>query len=220
MNLGEIRSMTREYLNEPIAAFWSDAVLNSWINRSTRKVTVHIKNVSRYHFTTRANFQTVAGQEYYQLPANLKDLKYVSKLTTDGTELPLERAPWPNPFAWTEDPLPTSTSTSPNDVPAGYWIVGASIRLLPIAAGATTIRLYYEARLIDLVSDEDIPTLDEDYHDMVAIWAAINARIKNSEPTNDLAGLFKERREDLLADVFHRFPMPAQQVEAYLQGMP
>jgi len=220
MNLGEIRTMTRTYLNEPVAAFWSDDELNMWVNRGVRKVTVMIKNVSRYHFTTRANFQTVAGQEYYQLPANLKDLKYVSKLTSDGTELPMSRAPWPNPFAFTEDPLPTTSNTQSQDVPSGYWIVGASMRLLPIPAAAVTIRLYYEARLVDLVNDADIPTFDEDYHDMAAIWAAVNARIKNSEPTNDLAGIFKERREDLLSDVFHRFPMPAQEVEAYLQGLP
>lgn len=220
MNLGELRSMVREDLNEQVAAFWSDATLNMWINRGVRKVTVHIKNVSRYHFTTRANFVTVPGQEYYQLPANLKDLKYVSKLTTDGTELPLARAPWPNPFAWTEDPLPTTTATQSQDIPTGYWIVGASMRLLPIPASAVTIRLYYEARIVDLITDADVPTFDEDYHDMAATWAAIRARIKNSESTEDLAGIFKERREDLLSDVFHRFPMPQQEVEAYLQGLP
>ena len=220
MNKGEIRALVRQYLNEPLAAFWTDAELDGWINVAVRKATIHIKNTSRYHFTTRANFQTVQGQEYYQLPANLKDLKYVSKITDDQTELPLARAPWPNPFSWTEDPLPTSTSTSPTDVPAGYWIVGASIRLLPIATGAITIRLYYEARLINLVSDSDIPTFDEDYHDLAAIWAAINARVKNSEPSTDLAAILKERRDDLFQDVFHRFPMPAQEVESYLQGLP
>lgn len=220
MNKGQIRTMVREFLNEPSPAFWTDATLDNWINQGVRKVSIQIKNTSRYHFTTRATFPTVAGQEYYQLPANLKDLKLVSKITTDQTELPLAGAHWPNPFVWTEDPLPTSTSTNPTDLPAGYWIVGQSIRLLPIPTAAVTIRLYYEARLVDLIDDNEIPACDEDYHDMVAMWATKLARVKNSELSTDIDALWAIREQDLYRDTYHRIPAPALETESYLQGLP
>ncbi len=64
MNLQEIRNLVRVYLNEPIANFWSDATLNTLINVAVPKVHNRIKSTSRYHFTTRATFSTVANTEY------------------------------------------------------------------------------------------------------------------------------------------------------------
>ena len=221
MNLGQIRTAVREYLNEPFAAFWSDAALNIWINAAVPKCANLIKNVSRYHFTTRATFQTVVGHGYYQLPTNLKDLKYATMISTDDQELPLTRAPWPNPIAFTESVVGGNVVTdSSNDGVTGYWVVGGSMRLVPVPSSVFTIRLYYEARFNPLVADTDTPGFDSDYHDMAAIWAAINARVKNSESSQDLGMLWGIRKEDLIQDVFHRFPMPAQEVEAYMQGLP
>lgn len=220
MNLGQIRTSVREFLNEPFAAFWSDAVLNTWINVAVPKCTNLIKNTSRYHFTTRVTFQTVVGQDYYQLPGDCKDLKFVSVITDDGSELPLAQAPWPNPFLFTEDPLPTSANNDANDIPAGYWIVGASIRVLPVPSSVLTFRLYYEARLIQLIKDSDTPTFDADYHDMASVWAAKLSRVKNGEGTGDLDSIWASRENDLIQDVFHRFPMPSMETSSYLQGLP
>jgi len=190
MNLGQIRSLVREYLNEPVAALWTDANLNLHINTAVRKSTDMIKNLSRNHFTTRATFQTVSGQEYYQLPANCKDIKIVTIVSTDGVEIPIFHATWPNPFKWTDPAIGPGVGVfAPGDLVQTVWIVGASIRLVPIPGAAFTMRLYFEARVNDLTADSDVPTFDEDYHDMAAKWAAMEARVKNQQSSADIAAL-------------------------------
>lgn len=218
MNLGEIREKVRGYLNEPLPAFWTDAELKGHINTGMRKVHNRIKTVSRYHFTTRATFSTVAGTEYYSLPADCKDLKLVTWIDTDGRETPLGRAPWPDPTAFTPPGLLDPSVGSGFDGPTFYWIVGASIRLLPRPAAVSTIKLYYEARITDLSGDADLPSCDADYHDMIAKWAALEAGVKDNKPQEVLIGLYRSREDDMLQDVLHRVPANAQETESYIDS--
>ncbi|MDF2457669.1 MAG: hypothetical protein K0S79_85 [Nitrospira sp.] len=218
MNRGAVRTLVRTYLNEPQAAFWTNATLNTLINVATRKVHILIKNVSRYHFTTRVTFPTVAGSEWYQLPSDCKDIKHVSKIiaANDNQEAPLTRAPSDNAFAFTDSPLVDNGS---NDNPNQYWIMGTSMRLIPKPTSVVTIRIYYEARIADMTDDANTPACDEDYHDMIAKWAAIEAASKDEKMRKDIVAMFSIRQEDLLQDVFHRMPAPPTEVEGYLQGI-
>lgn len=214
MNLGQIRNLTRGYLNEAFAAFWTDSQLNDWINVACRKYHIKIKNVSRNHFTTRVTFETVANQEYYSLPANCKDLRLVSIVNSDGKEDFLSKAYWPNPDAWAMQFVPADDA-----IPQQYWLVGPSMRLKPKPSAAMTIRLYYEARQVALASDADVPSFDEDYHDLAAKWAAVEASTKDEKKRDEIMALVAIRELDLLQDVFHRVNPPVAEVEGFLEGM-
>lgn len=215
MNLGDMRGLLREYINEPSPVFWTDAKLNEYLNVGVRKVHALIKSMSRYHFTTRATFQTIAGTEYYNLPNNLKDLRLVTVLSPESTEIPMRALYMPNPFPWA--PAFGDQSEFHGDPPLNYMLVGRTIRIAPMPSAAYTIRLYYEARLVDLTADENTPTFEEDYHDMAVKWAAIEARIKDRQQSTDLSAVFEERKNDLILDLFHRLPNPYTEVEGYLQ---
>lgn len=216
MNLGQIRTLVRVYLNEPTAAFWSDAVLNTLINVAVPKVHNRIKSASRYHFTTRATFPTISGTEYYALPTNCKDVKLVTRLDTDGRETPLSFIPWPDPSEMTPAGFMDPSLGASYDGPLSYWIVGAAVRLLPRPAAVVTMKLYYEARLTALSADGDLPSCDADYHDMAAKWAAIEASPKNNQDISTMLKLYDKRDEDMIQDVLHRVPAPAQEVSSYL----
>lgn len=224
MNLSQLRSLTRTYLNEDAGAtqpFWSDATLNDLINVGVRKVYNLILSLSRYHYTKRVTFTTTPGVEYYNLPADLKDLRLVTRVGSDGTELPMNRLYLPYPFPWVEGHEIASTSDTAQATEASsYMVVGGTIRINPIPTSTYTIRLYYEARLTPLVADTDTPPFDDDYHDMAAKWAAVEARVKNAEKADDLIVLYKERHQDLVQDLLHHLPSPYTEVEGYLQGLP
>lgn len=217
MNRSELRLLVREYLNEPTEAFWTDANLNGYINIACPIIHNRIKNVSRYHFTTRATFPTAAGTGYYQLPADCKDVKMITRIDTGGKEIPLMLAQWPDPTVWTPDRMLDPNNGSSDEGPAVYWIVGQSLRLLPVPQSVVTLRLYYEARITSLAADADIPSFDADYHDMAAKWAAIEAAVKDNKDLSALKDLFKARGEDLIQDVLHRIPAPEQVVESYME---
>ncbi len=218
MNLGELRSLTRTYINEPFAAFWTDAELNNFENVGNRKYHAKIKNLSRNHFTTRMTFNTTVNQEYYQLPASLKDLRLVSIVESDGKETFLSKAYWPNPDVWTEPTL-LSLSLSSDMKPQQYWQVGHSLRFVPKPSSVLTIRLYFEARLAAMSNDADLPSIDEDYHDLIAKWAAVEACIKNEKRRQEILELINIRELELLQDVYHRVNPPVGEVEGYLEGI-
>lgn len=215
MNLGELRTMVRGFLNEPVAAFWSDAELNGHINVGHRKLYNFIRNLSQYNFTTRVTFQTVVNQEYYKLPGDLKSMKLISILNDNNDEEWLDYNPWPHPENWTTR---TALSTDVTGFPQAFWMMGDSLRISPIPADISTIRIYYEARLVDLTADADVPASDVDYHDMCAIWAGIMARPKDKVPSDDLKDLYKSRENDCLRDILMHLPSPQELTEGYLQG--
>lgn len=224
MNLGDLKGMVRTYLNEPASVtdkFWTDAEIVQFINVGVRVVHNKIKTVSRGHFTTRATFSTVSGTEYYGLPANLKDLKMLTYQAADGSEKYIHRHEGPNPFVWAQG-LRVGTTTNlsgSQDGPSAYWVVGNQLRILPIPGSAMTLRMYYEARITSLVNESDVPSFDEDYHDLAAKWAAIELKPKNQDGTEELASTFEKRESDMVQDLFHRLPSPYSMTKAYLQGI-
>lgn len=213
--------MVRTYLNEPsstVNKFWSDTEINDMLNVGIRYAHNKIKNVSRYHFTTRATFSTVSGTEYYGLPANLKDLKILSFQNTDGKERHIPRNPGPNPFAWVYGTVGGAASISTaSSGPSSYWVIGNQLRILPVPDSVMTLRLYYEARVTPLTSDSDTPAFDEDYHDIAAKWAAMELKIKNEDDLSSLSGVLEKRESDMVQDLFSRLPSPYTQTRAYLQ---
>lgn len=212
MNLSELVGLTRTYLNEPFPAFWSDAELKRLLNVGGMKYHARIKNVSRNHFTTRVTFQTVANQEYYQLPSNCKDIRMVAVVETDK-ETYLEKAYWPNPDRWIEPIISSDT------IPRQYYLIGKAIRFAPAPSSVLTIRLYYEARQVEMVDGADLPTFDSDYHDLIAKWAAIEASVKDKKKRPELEALLASREMDLIQDVYHRVNPPIAEAEGYLEGI-
>ena len=221
MDLGDLRVLTRTYLDENASVvdkFWTDSEVTTAINTGVKRTHNKIKNTGRWHFTSRATFSTAVGVEYYALPANLKDLKIVSFEDSVGVEHWLRRDAGPNMFAWNVAGVGL-LSTNTNDVaPFSYWVVGSTIRILPVPQLIRTIRLYYEARIVDLVSESDAPSFDEDYHDMAAKWAAMELMVKNQDDPRGVAALLAAREEDLTRDMLRRLPEPYTATTAFLQG--
>jgi hypothetical protein len=224
MDLADLRVLTRTYLDEDAATvdkFWSDAQVDTAINVGVRRTHNRIKNVSRWHFTTRATCVTESGIEYYELPANLKDLKIVSYEDEMAKEKYLIRDTGPNMFDWQHTGVITPAGTGiMSSYPQAYWIVGSTIRIVPVPQAVWTLRMYYEARITDLTSGPDTPAFDEDYHDMAAKWAALELMPKNqdNEVGKMVAALLQDRDRELVQDVLHRLPEPYTRTVAYLQG--
>jgi len=247
MNLGELRSLVRFHLNEPVAVFWSDSDLNRAINIGRSKVHNLIKNLSQMHYTTRATFVAVAGQSYYGLPADLKDLKLVVKIIA-GIETPLDYAPWPDPTVFSPQISSDATGLSPQC----YWLVGNAIRIIPPptqsgavittgggggAGGAatpnrwqlitTTSRQIHTYRLLGPTGSAIVPIVTVSagpsfrlYYEArdVNLVADTETPSYDADYHEDLKDIFKERKNDLVGDLLHHLPYPQQEVEAYGSG--
>ena len=204
MILSALRARTRFFIDEPTQKNWLDSDLNIAINIAQADVAKEISHIYEDYFIKTADLNasgtppgTIPGQELYSLPADFIKFKRVERSDL-GEAL--------SPIDINEKPL-YGTASAPLVSMAGvgngicYYIIGNSVGFTPTPADYIPIRLYYNYRLVDLVNDSDTSEIPQDYHDMLALRAAIDAFIKDESDTSALErrynGLFSQLQRTL-----------------------
>lgn len=214
MNLGEIRGQVREFLNEPTEGFWTDAQLNTLINIAHRKLNATISATKEDFFVVSATFQTVAAQKSYALPSDFRQMLRLEIFDPNDPHAIVKLDEMDFPRIEDEGDWPFSE----NGRPVRYVIRGSQMDLYPIPDQVYNLRIYYDQRQTDLNLDTDVPASPVEFHDMLAIWAAILAFQKQQESTLELAALYKTREDDLIKTLVKRKAPEAYTVEGYLEG--
>lgn len=73
MNLGQLRREVRRILQEPTASLWDDSELNDYLNEAATVMTADCMPLQAVH-----TFNTVIGQQEYELPADTDEVFAVS----------------------------------------------------------------------------------------------------------------------------------------------
>lgn len=171
MNLGAMRTMVRDILGEDSAAYWSDALLNRFINRAAKEIYARLLQMHEDYFVTSAYITYVAGTELYNLPASGDVVKVTLVERIDGTykinllPIPLVRK---NDFQAVGIVFPTGNER--------FFLVGNQIGFAPIPnqSISNAVRVWYIPSLADLGSDSaNFPTEWSDLHHEVVVWGAI-----------------------------------------------
>lgn len=95
----------------------------------------------------------------------------------------------------------------------GYFVAGNKMFLRPTPTNAFSIRLWYVPRVAALSATTDVPTIPEEYHELIAEYAAIQMLAKSGE------GLFVERQKSFefqLQNMIENIEMRNQQSEQML----
>lgn len=215
MNLGEIRSMARTWLNEPTASFWTDAELNRFIDYGSKKLDRTIITLDRNMMLPSVTFTTTANTKAYGLPTDFQSMvrleHYVASDVSDIDKI--DEIRFPRVEGQGEWPV------SSTGKPSRYFIRDKQIEFLPCPDDAYTIRLYYNKLQTAMTVDTDIPPSPSDFHDMIALWAVILALPKNGDSPDHFVGLYKEREKDLSEALVGRDGGDPMYVEGYLEGM-
>lgn len=198
----DIRKRVRFYIDEPQQANFTDVDLNYAINNAQQEVMNEITQVAENYLvgTNPTVISIVSGQQYYPLAADCNKIVRVFDTIT-GIQIPFSDMNTQNIMAPVVVPGVAYGSLAYNAM-----IVGNSIGFTPIPAGQFAPAYYYVPFAPDLKSDTDISPIPRNYLDLLAISAAIDARIKDEDDTTAL-----ERKYGRLLDQLRRTARDRQQ---------
>lgn len=216
MNRQQIRDMSREWLNEASAGFWSDGALNNWIQVANQKLNRTIITYDPNFFTISSTFKTVANTKAYTLPTDFqKMVRLEHYLTTDPNDIEkIEEIRFPRVE------LQGIWPAMREGKPRRYFIRSNQFEFIPIPDAVYDIRIYYDNAKPDLNIDTDVPSSPGDYHYLIALDTAYLAVPKNQgDHADNLGAMYFKGKEDLLQSLMGRGGDDPQNVEGYLAGI-
>lgn len=195
MNLGEIRTLVRTNIDEITPGFWTEAQITRYINVANQKVNSIIDAMDGDFFTVRVVFSTVALTRTYELPTTFREMVRLEHYSlTDQNDIQvLEELPFPRTEGAGEYPF------SQAGKPGRYTLHGTVYDLLPIPDAVYPMRMFFKERQLDMSNETaHAPASPLEFHDMVAIYATIQALQKNHEDASAFSAIWADRKEDLI----------------------
>lgn len=177
-NLEDIRNQVRAFLDEPVAADWTDTELNQLINARYHQVyTAVIDSFENYADLKTATTDIVADQQEYELQIDFLKIRRV-EINYDSNTTTYKRA-LPTTLDQVLKDLGDANSGVTVVVNPVYYVRGNIIGFIPIPDEAVTdgIKTWYYAKQSDLDDDSDeinLPYPDRDFM-LIAYGATADA---------------------------------------------
>lgn len=207
--LSNARSLTRSFLDEAIAADWSNAELDTLINTKYHEVRTMVVTTYEDYYLTTTTFNTVANQEEYGsshgAPTDVHKIRRVEVNydTSASSGAPTRCLPLHNIDAVRRDLGYTNAGIGLKvHGNAFYYTYGFrsnfTIGFIPIPdrAGTNAIRIWYVTEAADLSSDSsdiNIPYADKNYIYIVygAVADALRFGQQATSEADRFEGLYK-----------------------------
>lgn len=218
MDLSALRSLARYKADETVTTFIGNAELDVFLNEGYRFV--YNKVISKFEDFfiqpgTNGNgglFSTVSGTQGYSLPSDCQKIVRVehrsSSSTSDNDWRKLEKLNIVNDRY--DDFYPVRDGYTPG---FGYFVAGNKIYLKPVPSQVFSVRIWYIPRITALSGEADVPSVPEEFHELIAEYAAIQVLRKSGEPIwRESIDTFKLGLDSMLDAVQHRDQQPEQMV--------
>lgn len=194
--LAQVRTRVRFFIDEPIQANFQDSDLNWAINDAQQELATEVSQVDEQYFVATAPtvITTVAGQRFYPLAT---DFWKMTRLEDANTGLRLEFKEFADMDNFFKNAIPPLVSINN----AGYAasIVGNSVALTPQpSASGIQANYWYVPILQDMTSDTDVSVVPRQFIDLLAMLAAIDAKIKDEDDTAALERKYNRRFNQLV----------------------
>lgn len=174
MNRGEIRALASYWLDDVNNGYFSTTELDIYINQAQREVQKLLLNSAQDYYTKCARTSTVINQARYALPSDFLKLLRLSYVTSGtGANESFQRI---YPITRNEQDIAKYQTTGD---PYNYFYFKNTIRLVPIPDRVVTLELEYAYRVADMSADGSEPDVPEDYHELLAIFAARDGFLKD-----------------------------------------
>lgn len=234
-NLDDLRTRTRDQLDEANASFWTDDQIDRYVNRAKDRVWNRLKAANEYYCTvTRTSqdgtitfagesyactgFKLVAGTYDYTLPPDFEQLSAVEVITSGYEQVQLTQMDLNDPEFRALRTL--TDNQSPWDE-IFFDIIGepAQMRLAMKVDVSLDLRLTYVANLADLVDDADPLKLPNPLWEAVVDYATMFALRQDRSPD---AGTFESAGDKIIAEFFgsnSRQSQDPQIARGFLEGV-
>lgn len=174
MTRGEIKALAAYWLDDVSYGYFTEAQLNVFINQAQREVQKILLNAGQDYYTKCAVSATVINQARYSLPDDFLKIMRLSFITSgSGANAKYQRI---HPITRNEQDVAIYDTTGD---PLYYFFYKNTFRLAPIPDRSVTLELQYAYRVTDMSDDANTPDVPEDYHELLAIFAARDGFLKD-----------------------------------------
>lgn len=216
MNLTSLQTLARQKADEEATGYVDTDELNSYLNQGLKFIHGKIIQKHEYFFIVKGTvgnggYITVsANVNEYALPTSmLKLIRVERRNSTDSNEgnwRKLARLNIGNDQI--NDFFPIREG---RDQGFGYFIAGSKLYLRPVPSSGFDLRLWFIPRVTALSSGSDIPETPEEYHELIAEYAAIQILGKSGEGIwKERADIFKAELDNMIDTVEQRAFEPEQ----------
>lgn len=199
MTLGQMKAYIASLVDDLNYGYFTETQLLRFINqaqRETQKKLIQAGN--NWYLKENTSLTTVANQSDYSLPSDflkLNRLEVVRNISTPNETINALSSITLNQ----KDFFPTSGD------PIAFYFKKNTLVLTPKPqSSGDTLRLTYTYRVLDLVNDNDVPDVPEEFHDYMAHLATIQCFIKDGRDASLLVSYTKEVEKRLDADAIER----------------
>lgn len=210
MNLESLRASARTKADEQNTNFIDNTELDRFLNQGQNYVYGKIAQRFEDYFCTKGTtgnggkFDTVAGTQSYSLPSSMIKVVRIEHRPTTSTDdnewRRIERTNINNDTV--NDYYPVRPGYSPS---FGYFVAGSQLHLRPVPQSAFTVRIWFIPRATAMAITTDTPTVPEEYHEMIAEYAAIQCLRKSGEGIfSEAMTLFNNELQNMLETVENR----------------
>lgn len=198
MTLSELRSLCSFWLDDIQQSYFTPTQLNMFLNRALKEVQKYIVGSGQDYYQHCVQTTLVVNQRDYVLPEDFQKLNRL-EVVISGTS-PNETFSVVSPMTLNQkDQLFAFTGT-----PGNYYYKNNRLVLEPAPNLPLILRLVYVYIVADMENDYDVPDCPEQYHEMIAILAAIDAFIKDGRDASLLLTKKTEYLERMKQDVDER----------------
>jgi hypothetical protein len=182
MQLSEIRTLALSYLDDTSGGYFTNATMLQFINKAAREVQKQLLQAGENFYVTAQQTTLVPSQAEYILPADFRKTDRV-ELVTNGLPPNESKIVLASISLQQQDILSNNAVGTPN----AYVLKKNRMILFPTPDQAYVLRLWYSYRIADMVNDTDIPDVPYEYHEYIAVLAAIDGMVKDDRPFTNLA---------------------------------
>lgn len=215
MQLSEIRTLALSYLDDPNGGYFTNSVMLQFINKASREVQKQLLQAGENFYVTAQQTTLVPSQSEYILPSDFRKVNRL-EVITQGTAPNESKIVLESISLQQQDILSNSTIGVPN----AYVLKKNRLILFPAPDNTYVLRLWYSYRIADMVNDTDIPDVPYEYHEYIAILAAIDGFVKDDRPFTNLATMKEEYKALMKQDCEERTEdTPRHIIETSSDGM-
>lgn len=182
MNRGEIKELARVWLDDVDGGYFTDAIMNRFINQAQRECQKLLLQAGEDFYTKCFYTTLVANQAHYALPSDFVKLMRLELVISGSGDLESVERIYPINLNEQDIAYNYYGSGTQGGRPRNYTILKNVIRLFPTPNEVKTIKMSYAPRVLDMTDDGDVPDAPEDYHEYIAILAARDGFLRDGRP--------------------------------------
>ena len=190
--LATLRTAAKLYADEnSLGSQWTDAEWNIFLNFAYQELYNKVANLDQQgFFQTSATLNWVSGTREYALPTGCSRVVRLERVVNSGTGnyvIPIITQPEKDFY---EGGVGAPYRNNLGQLVA--YLVGSSVGFMPTPGVTETgaVRVYYIPDLTELSASGDTPTIPTDCHEIIAVGAAIRAKMQKDLEVGALSSLY------------------------------